>query len=70
MSKAQQLTPELIEAAETLAMARREKAASDWLSSGLLFLALIPAEDDPPETNVEYRNETWEISRSLDALGA
>jgi hypothetical protein len=64
-----QLTPELMERARTAALDRREFARREWVSSGLLFLALVPAEDDLPETSEAYKNETWGISRSLDALG-
>jgi hypothetical protein len=55
-----------IQAAVAGALARREEARRDWLSSGLLFLALIPAEDDPPEKSREYRNEISAVSRALD----
>jgi restriction system protein len=58
-----------IQSAVAAALARREKAARDWLSSGLLYLALMPAEDDLPETSVQYMDETSAIGRALDALG-
>ena len=58
-----------MERARTAALERREFVRHEWLSSGLLFLALLPAEDDLPETNKAYKKETWAISRSLDALG-